>query len=98
MNEFLWNPPTKIDAVSVDGILLRPGDRVRICPRGNADAMDLALAGRVATIESIEIDAEDLAHFALVVDDDPGRDLGLDRMPGHRFFYRSDEVEPMEGE
>jgi hypothetical protein len=30
-----------------------------------------------------------------VLDDDPGRDLGLLRQPGHRFFFAPEEVEPM---
>ncbi len=98
MNEFLYNPPTKIEVVIVAGIELRKGDRVRIAPKGRADALDLALAGRVALIESIEVDVEDKTHLALIVEDDPGRDLGLERMPGHRFFYAIDEVEPLEGE
>ena len=98
MNEFLYNPPTKVESVSIDGIELRKGDRVRIRPRARADALDIALAGRTALIESIEVDVEDKIHLALVIEDDPGRDLGLDRMPGHRFFYATDEVEPLEGE
>ena len=32
------------------------------------------------------------------VDDDPGRDLGERRQPGHRFFFAPDEVEPLAGE
>ena len=98
MNEFLYNPPSKMESVSIDGIHLRKGDRVRIRPRARADALDIALAGRTALIESIEVDVENKIHLALVIEDDPGRDLGLDRMPGHRFFYATDEVEPLEGE
>jgi hypothetical protein len=33
--------------------------------------------------------------LALVLDDDPGKDLGFMRQPGHRFFYTLDEVEPV---
>jgi hypothetical protein len=98
MNEFLYNPPSKIESVIIAGVELRQGDHVRVRPKSRADAMDMALAGRVAMIESIEIDAEDKTHLALVLDDDPGRDLGLARMPGHRFFFGTDEVEPLEGE
>jgi hypothetical protein len=98
VNDFFYNPQAENHSVVVDGVTLRRGDRVRIAPRARADALDLALAGRVALIESIEIDAENRAHLALVLDDDPGRDLGLDRMPGHRFFYTTDEVHPLEGE
>jgi len=98
MNEFLYNPPSKVESVIIGGVSLRKGDRVRIRPRARADALDIALAGRIAIIESIEVDVEDKTHLALVIEDDPGKDLGLDRMPGHRFFYATDEVEPLEGE
>ena len=98
MNEFLYNPPSKVEFVIISGVSLRKGDRVRIRPRARADALDIALAGRIAIIESIEVDVEDKTHLALVIEDDPGKDLGLDRMPGHRFFYATDEVEPLEGE
>lgn len=73
---------------------LRPGCRVRLCPRARGgDAMDLMLAGKTAVIESIEQDYEGGFHVAVVLDDDPGRDLGLMRQPGHRFFYTPEEVE-----
>lgn len=74
---------------------LRPGDQVRLCPRGGADAFDLLLQGRIATIESIEQDYEDRIYLAVVVDDDPGKDLGGLRQPGHRFFFSPLEVEPV---
>jgi hypothetical protein len=57
--------------------------------------MDIALTGKIAAIEAIEQDAEGRIHFALVLDDDPGKDLGYMRQPGHRFFYTIDEVEPV---
>jgi hypothetical protein len=96
--EDFFNPATKVETVSIDGIVLRLGDLVRVRPRNRADALDMALAGRIAMIESIELDAEDKTHLALVLEDDPGRDFGLARLPGHRFFYGADEVEPLEGE
>lgn len=33
--------------------------------------------------------------MCVVLDDDPGRDLGMLRQPGHRFFFDLDEVEPL---
>jgi hypothetical protein len=72
---------------------VRPGDRVRLRPRGRADAFDVLLAGKVATVVAVEEDLEGVRHLAVTVDDDPGRDLGGDGMPGHRFFFRPDEVE-----
>jgi hypothetical protein len=78
-----------------DGRLHR-GDRVRLRPRGRADIMDIALDGRTAVVESIERDYEDLIHVAVLVDDDPGKDLGAMRQPGHRFFFSLDDIEPVQ--
>lgn len=71
---------------------LHLGDRVRLQPRGGADALDILLRGRTATIESIEQDYEDIVYLAVTVDDDPGADLGMLRQPGHRFFFTLDDI------
>jgi hypothetical protein len=73
------------------------GDRVRLKPSRCADAFDLVLAGKIAVIESIERDFEDNVHLAVVLEDDPGRDLGELRQVGHRFFFSPAEVEPIVG-
>jgi hydrogenase maturation protease len=75
---------------------LRRGSRVRLLPRSGGDVFDIALAGRDAVVEAIEEDLEGVRHVAVTLDDDPGRDLGGARFPGHRFFFRLDEVEPLE--
>jgi hydrogenase maturation protease len=49
-------------------------------------------------IEAIEQDYEGKVHVCVVLDDDPGRDIGLMRQPGHRFFFDAEEVEPLGGE
>ena len=94
-----WNPleEAKIapESVRVFGVELRVGDRVRLCPTKKADIMDMALAGKIAVIEAIEQDFEDQIQLAVVVDDDPGREFGMMRQPGHRFFFSPDEVEPV---
>jgi hypothetical protein len=98
MNEWEWQlleEKTQLDSVSVAGIELGPGMRVRLCPRAGGDIFDLALAGKIAVIEAIEQDYDDRVHFAVVLDDDPGRDLGMLRQPGHRFFFTPEEVEPL---
>ena len=86
------------DAVLVDGVRLRSRSRVRLRPRAGGDVLDLALAGRTAVIEGIDQDLEGEVRLAVVVDDDPGRDLGERRQPGHRFFFSLDEVEPLGAE
>jgi hypothetical protein len=89
---------TRLELIRVGDVVFRPGDRVRLRPARQADAFDLLLAGRIATIESIEQDYENRVYLAVTVDDDPGRDFGMDRKPAHRFFYGPDEVEPLDRE
>jgi hydrogenase maturation protease len=82
--------------VTADGVELRAGSRVRLQPRAGGDVFDLALAGRAAVIEAIEQDLEGEVTLAVVVEDDPGRDLGFARQPGHRFFFSLEEIEPLD--
>jgi hypothetical protein len=95
-----WDPeadPRRLERIRVGPAELRPGGRVRLRPRGRADILDLALAGMTATVEAIEQDYEGRVYLAVVVDQDPGKDLGALRQPGHRFFFQPEEVEPLEG-
>jgi hydrogenase maturation protease len=84
-----------LESILVGGVELRAGSRVRLRPRGGADVWDIALAGRTAVVDTIEQDMEDQVHLAVVVDDDPGRDLADARQMGHRFFFAPEEVEPL---
>jgi len=93
--DFFEESTQRLDHAELDGVSLQAGDRVRIHPKGRADAMDVMLAGKIGLIEAIEQDAEGKVHLALVMEEDPGRDLGMLRQPGHRFFYTLEEVEPM---
>jgi hypothetical protein len=98
MNEWEWHlleDKTPLDSIIAGGGELQAGDRVKLLPRAGGDVLDLALAGRTATIETIEQDYENKIHIAVVVDDDPGKDLGLLKQPGHRFFFAPEEVEPL---
>jgi hypothetical protein len=95
------NPETSsapVASVSIFGVEVKPGDRVRLRPQKSADIMDVALKGQVAIIEAIERDFEDRFHLAVVLENDPGRDLGMLRQPGHRFFFSPEEVEPLNSE
>jgi hydrogenase maturation protease len=98
MNEWEWQlleDKTIVDHVVISDVEVRTGDRVRLLPRKGGDILDIALQGQIATIESIEQDYEGKSHLGVVLDDDPGRDLGLLRQPGHRFFFDTSEVEPL---
>jgi hypothetical protein len=85
----------KLESVRVNGVLVQQGDRVRLHPLGRADIIDMALDKKVATIETIEQDFEDRVYLGVVLDDDPGRDLGQLRQPGHCFYFGLDEIEPL---
>ena len=94
-----WDPffdRPRLESVRANGLELKPGDRVRLHPLGRADILDMALEGKTATIEAIEQDFEDRVYLGVVLDDDPGRDLGQLRQPGHCFYFGIDEVEPFQ--
>jgi hydrogenase maturation protease len=98
MNEWEWQlleEKTPLDHLEISGIEVKTGSRVRLRPRPGGDVMDIALAGQTATIECIEQDYEGKQHVCVVLDDDPGKDMGLLRQPGHRFFFDAEEVEPL---
>ena len=99
MNPFFddvsWEEGRVAPPVAIGGVEIRKGSRVRLHPRAGGDIMDLALAGKSAYVESIEQDLENNIQIAVVVEDDPGRDLGDARQPGHRFFFVPEELEPL---
>ena len=92
-----WNPfdgEPAMSSVQSAGVEFRIGDRVRLRPRQSADIMDLALANKMAIIEAIERDFDNDIQVAVVLEEDPGRDLGELRLPGHRFFFKVEELDP----
>jgi len=86
----------ELQNVVVDGVELKKGSRVLLWPHSGRDVMDIALAGKAAFIEGIEQDYEDRIYIAVTLEDDPGRDLGGDRILGHRFFFSPEEVVPLD--
>jgi hypothetical protein len=98
MNEWEWQvleDKLALEHVLVSGVEVKKGDCVRLRPCSGGDVLDLALVGRIAIIESIEQDYEGKTHLAVVVEDDPGMDMGMLRQPGHRFFFAPEEIEPL---
>ena len=98
MNEWEWRlleDKSTLDNLEIGGVEVRPGDHVRLRPREGGDVLDIALRGKIATVEAIEQDYEGKVHLAVIINDDPGRDLGTERQPGHRFFFAPQEVEPV---
>jgi hydrogenase maturation protease len=98
MNQWEWNlleDKEQVDHVVIGETEVRKGSRVRLRPHEGGDILDLALRGQIATVESIEQDYEGQQHICVVLEDDPGRDLGMMRQPGHRFFFKASEIEPL---
>jgi len=93
----LFGGNERVHSAWIQGVLIKAGSPVRLHPSRRADILDLALRGKAASVESIEVDFEGRVYVAVVLDDDPGRELGLQRHPGHRFFYRAEEIEPLGG-
>ncbi len=88
----------ELRSLDVEGVEIRKGSRVMLWPRAGGDIMDIALAGKVAYVEGMEQDYEDRVYIAVTLEEDPGRDLGGDRILGHRFFFSPEEVEPLDFE
>jgi hypothetical protein len=84
-------------SVTVGGVEVSTGSRVRLWPQAGRDIFDIALSGKVAIVEKIEQDFEDRILLAVSVEDDPGREMVDMPVLGHRFFFSPDEVEPLEG-
>lgn len=82
-------------SVPVDGVEVGRGTRVVLRPASGRDVFDVALTGRVGVVEALEQDLEGRLHAVVVVEDDPGRDLGRASALGHRFFFGLDELEPL---
>jgi hydrogenase maturation protease len=76
------------ESVTVAGVELRRGSRVKLHPRAGADIFDLALAGRTGTVHGVEEDTDGNVQLAVVVDA---------AQPERRFFFAPDEVEPVSG-
>ena len=88
----------ELRSLDVEGVEIWKGSRVMLWPRAGGDIMDIALAGKVAFVEGIEQDYEDRVYIAVTLEEDPGRDLGGEHILGHRFFFSSEEVVPLDSE
>ncbi len=98
MNEWEWQlleEKHPVKSLEILGVQIQCVDRVRLNPNAGGDIFDLALKGKIAAVESIEQDYEGKTHVCVVIEDDPGRDIGLMRQPGHRFFFAPSELEPV---
>jgi hypothetical protein len=96
-----WDPGSdtsvspETDHVIVNGVAVARGSKVIMRPgTRRADAQDLFLAGRTATVEAVLFDVDDAVHVAVTPDDDPAADL--QRSHGRFLYFATDEIEPIE--
>ena len=90
-----YPPPA---SVLIAGREVKAGDQVRLHPKARADAFDMLLDGKTARVETIFQDFENRIYLEVTLDDDPGREQEDERvLPGHRFFFFPEEVEPLGG-
>jgi hypothetical protein len=81
------------DSVMVNGVAVAKGSQVVLRPgRRRADAQDMFLAGRVATVAAVLLDVDGETHVAVTLDDDPGTDMALAQ--GRFRYFAPDEIEP----
>ena len=78
--------------VTIGGVDVRKGSRGRLAPKRRADAWDMFLTGKVATVQKIHQDFEDRLYVAVTVDDDPASEYH--EWYG-RSFFEPDEVEAL---
>jgi hypothetical protein len=86
-------PATEKEAL-LHGIVVRPGDRVRLCLDDRVDTYDRLLNGRTATLERIYLDYDDRTYFGVTIDDDPGQLLMRESGRFHFFFTHEIELLP----
>jgi hypothetical protein len=95
-----WDPGAdssvspETDHVIVAGVRVARGSRVLMQPGARrADAQDLFLIGREATVQAVLHDVDGDVHLAVSPDDDPAAEL--QRNHGRFLYFSPDEVEPI---
>jgi hypothetical protein len=94
-----WDPDAdasvspRTDTVVIAGRQVCGGSTVRLRPGARrADAQDMFLTGRLATVEAVLLDVDDNPYLAVTLAEDPGADL--QRNHGRFRYFMPDEVEP----
>jgi hypothetical protein len=82
-------------SVLVAGVRVAEGSKVRLRPNlSGADAQDMFLVGKTATVRVILSDVDGVTYVAVTLDDDPGADL--QNTHGRYRYFSPDEIEPLE--
>ncbi len=95
-----WDPgrdasvSPETDVVRVGSAAVSRGSRVQLRPAVHrADAQDMFLDGRTATVEAVLVDVDDKQYLAVTLDDDPASELL--QWHGRFLYFSPDEVQPL---
>ena len=94
-----WDPGAdasvspETDRVTIAGVSVGKGSRVRLRPRKRADAHDMFLAGAVAVVQAVLLDIDGEWHLAVTLENDLGAQLYAAH--GRYRYFGTDEVEPL---
>jgi hypothetical protein len=96
-----WDPGAdtsvspETDHIIVNGVPVARGSKVILRPgTRQADAQDLFLVGRPATVQAVLYDVDQKVHVAVTPDDDPAAELHASH--GRFLYFATDEIEPIE--
>jgi hypothetical protein len=95
-----WDPEAdasvspETDTVTIDGRRVARGSRVRLRPGARrADAQDMFLVGRIAEVQAVLHDVDDIPYLAVSLADQPDEDIRIAH--GRFLYFMTDEVEPV---
>lgn len=84
------------DSVVIDGVAVAKDSKVRLNPgHRRADAQDMFLKGRIATVQGVYLDVDGEQYLAVTIDGDPAADVQATH-GRYRYFF-TDEVDPITG-
>ena len=95
-----WDPATdasvdpETDSVTIAGVEVAKGSKVVLMPGSRrADAQDMFLEGRTATVAAVLLDVDGNTHVAVTIDDDPGAEISAAH--GRFRYFAPDELSPV---
>jgi hypothetical protein len=90
-----WGEGEPIPGAWINGVLVQTGTLVRLNPAAGSSPDRLALRGKSASVDRIEVDFEGRVTLAVVLDPDPAAEAGASGEPGRRLTCRAEEVVPL---
>lgn len=95
-----WDPGSdgsvspETDAVIVHDVAVSKGSHVVLRPgHRRADAQDMFLVGRTATVQAVFLDVDGAEHVAVTLDDDEAADLH--QAHGRFLYFSPEEIDPL---